>query len=327
MTILTKVIPIHLIKVKTVTSELYCFQNAVGWRWVILFKIGEFTILSFVLPLSSLLSLQGNCQSFAWLFYTSYSPSSTLQVLRGYDYLEDLLLAVTQTCGWGKLWFKEIIRLCCRFWNYQEGWTREEGQPCPRREKREKLRAVSRWWKRSNLSLASLEGYVWAGGEHAPFPGHLTSLCSQDPRHNLMLGLGTWPASLLGCSFFGQIFYSLRPPNKSVLCFLSTLWNVTKTRKENPTNLCSSRSFLLWKEAQLEPPALPWPGFLHLLQPTLTLSFESLHIWGLNQELGNLRYLGVRVPGKLGSGPALLPHTSINLCRLCFLICIFKNTG
>lgn len=121
-----------------VTYRLYCFQNAVGWRLVILFKISEFTIpFFFVLPLgSSLLSLKGSCQGFTWLFHTSHSPSSTPQGLQGYDYWEDLLLAVTQSCGWGNLWFKEIIRLCCCCcWIYQEETDRRRGQTCPRREK------------------------------------------------------------------------------------------------------------------------------------------------------------------------------------------------
>lgn len=75
----------------------------------------------------------------------------------------------------------------------------------PKKREMRKTESSIEGMGRSNLSLTSLEGHVWAGGEHAPFPAHLSSRCAQDPRHNLMLGLGTWPASSLGCSFFGQI--------------------------------------------------------------------------------------------------------------------------
>ena len=61
-------------------------------------KISDFSIFCSSPGLQPTFFFKENGQGFTWLFHTSHSPSWTLQIIQGYDHLEDLWLAVADIC-------------------------------------------------------------------------------------------------------------------------------------------------------------------------------------------------------------------------------------
>ena len=187
--------------------KFYCFQNAVGWRLVILFTVSEFTLLSFVLPQAP--------ADFLWrevvkaslgflhlpLSFIHTTSAPRLGLLRG-------PFAGSDTDMWvGGTLIRRNHQTLLLVLNLPRRVDKRRGT-CPRRKKgenQEQLRSKRREAPQSHHPAVA----PWGWRRPSTSVAHLPRGCPWDPSHRFTLGLGTSPASWLGCShlasFFGQI--------------------------------------------------------------------------------------------------------------------------